>query len=105
MKIKHFLNFQNSINELWTFENALAYLKSIFYKIEFQKNLQCTNCITIGGSPSHTGALDRPSKATKSLLSQCFDMPQSDSKLVPTPYDELEEYKVLMFCHVGYSTN
>jgi hypothetical protein len=38
LKIKH---FQNSMNELWSFENALAYLKSIFYKIEFQKNLQC----------------------------------------------------------------
>jgi hypothetical protein len=29
-------------------ENAVAYLKSIFYKIEFQKNLQCSitkNCL------------------------------------------------------------
>ncbi len=42
------------MNELWTFENALAYLKSIFYKIEFQKNLQCMPV----ASPDKGGAFD-----------------------------------------------
>jgi hypothetical protein len=43
-------------------------------------------------SPAHTRGLHLPSTTTKSLLSQCFDMSKSDSKLASTPYDELEEY-------------
>jgi hypothetical protein len=54
-----------------------------------------TSCTTIVKSSPHTCGLDLPSTTTKSLLSQCFNMLKSDSKLASTPYDELEEYITL----------
>jgi len=40
-KIKHFRDIENSSNELWNLKNASAYLRSIFQKVEFKKDLQC----------------------------------------------------------------
>jgi hypothetical protein len=74
-------------------ENAADLTKSELLKR--QSSTSYISCITLMKSLAHTRGLDLPSTTTKSLLLQCFGMPNSDLKLAPTPYDELEEYVAL----------
>jgi hypothetical protein len=71
-------------------EKALDLTKSELLKR--QSSTLFTNCTTIMKSPVSKTAPDRSSSSnTKSLLSQCFDVPKSDTSGT-TPYNELEKY-------------